>query len=150
MNKIKFISIAWMACLLLSACAGINSAAPPPSPTALSTQTFPSAPTLTPAQTSTPTAIPTPTPIPNPLEISKMRARDYPGSDVVIEKVLDPGANYSRYYVSYLSEGLKIYALMTCPTEKSRQPAGPSSSSIMDTSPRMYIVQPKDISPTWI
>jgi dipeptidyl aminopeptidase/acylaminoacyl peptidase len=45
-----------------------------------------------------------------------MRAREYPGSDIVIEAVLDPGENYSRYYVSYLSEGLKIYALMTVPT----------------------------------
>jgi hypothetical protein len=44
-----------------------------------------------------------------------MRAREYPGSDVVIEDTLDPGVNYSRYYVSYLSEGLKIYALMTVP-----------------------------------
>jgi dipeptidyl aminopeptidase/acylaminoacyl peptidase len=44
-----------------------------------------------------------------------MRAREYPGSDIVIEKVLDPGVNYNRYYVSYLSEGLKIYALMTVP-----------------------------------
>ena len=44
-----------------------------------------------------------------------MRARQYPGSDIVVEKVLDPGVNYNRYYVSYLSEGLKIYALMTVP-----------------------------------
>ena len=44
-----------------------------------------------------------------------MRAREYPGSDVVIEDVLDPGVGYSRYYVSYMSEGLKIYALMTVP-----------------------------------
>jgi len=44
-----------------------------------------------------------------------MRARTYPGSDVVIEKTLDPGVNYNRYYISYLSEGLKIYALMTVP-----------------------------------
>jgi dipeptidyl aminopeptidase/acylaminoacyl peptidase len=44
-----------------------------------------------------------------------MRAQEYPGSDIVIEAVLDPGVNYSRYYVSYLSEGLKIYALMTVP-----------------------------------
>ena len=50
-----------------------------------------------------------------PLQIDAMRARPYPGSDIVIEAVLDPGANYSRYYVSYLSEGLKIYALMTIP-----------------------------------
>ena len=49
------------------------------------------------------------------LQIDAMRARQYPGSDIVIEAVLDPGANYNRYYVSYLSEGLKIYALMTVP-----------------------------------
>src|SRR6185369_1091194 len=54
-------------------------------------------------------------PILHPLQIEAMRARDYPGSDIVIEKVLDPGVNYSRYYVSYLLEGLKIYALMTVP-----------------------------------
>jgi dipeptidyl aminopeptidase/acylaminoacyl peptidase len=51
----------------------------------------------------------------HPLQIAAMRAREYPGSDIAIEAVLDPGANYSRYYVSYLSEGLKIYALMTVP-----------------------------------
>jgi dipeptidyl aminopeptidase/acylaminoacyl peptidase len=44
-----------------------------------------------------------------------MRARQYPGSDIVIEATLDSGANYNRYYVSYLSEGLKIYAMMTVP-----------------------------------
>lgn len=53
--------------------------------------------------------------ITHPLQIEALRARQYPGSDIVIEKTLDPGANYSRYYVSYLSEGLKIYALMTVP-----------------------------------
>ena len=52
----------------------------------------------------------------HPLQIDAMRARDYPGSDIVVEAVLDPGVNYSRYYVSYLSDGLKIYALMTVPT----------------------------------
>src|SRR6266540_5238173 len=50
------------------------------------------------------------------LEINAMRARQYPGSDILIESALDPGVNYSRYYVSYLSEGLKIYALMTVPS----------------------------------
>ena len=44
-----------------------------------------------------------------------MRVQQYPGSDIVIESILDPGVNYNRYYVSYLSEGLKIYALMTVP-----------------------------------
>ncbi len=51
----------------------------------------------------------------NPLQIDALRARSYPGSDIVIERVLDPGVNYKRYYVSYLSDGLKIYALMTVP-----------------------------------
>ena len=70
------------------------------------------APTATPTQTSTPT--PTPKP-PNPLEISAMRAREYPGSDLKIEGTLDAGANYQRYYASYMSDGLKIYGMLTVP-----------------------------------
>src|SRR5215471_10521451 len=46
----------------------------------------------------------------HPLQIDAKRARDYPGSNITIESTLDPGSNYSRYYVSYLSDGLKIYA----------------------------------------
>jgi len=100
--------------LIMTACGTANptilsTAAVPPSATA----TLVPAPTLTETPTSTP--LPTATPVLNPLQIQAMRARDYPGSDIVIEKVLDPGVNYSRYYVSYLSEGLKIYALMTVP-----------------------------------
>jgi dipeptidyl aminopeptidase/acylaminoacyl peptidase len=72
-------------------------------------------PTLIPAPTLTLTPAPTATPTLHPLEINAMRAREYPGSDIVIEQTLDPGVNYNRYYVSYLSEGLKIYALMTVP-----------------------------------
>ncbi len=44
-----------------------------------------------------------------------MRQRAYPGSDIKIEQELAPGYNYNSYIVSYLSEGLKIYALMTVP-----------------------------------
>jgi dipeptidyl aminopeptidase/acylaminoacyl peptidase len=62
----------------------------------------------------------------HPLQIDAMRARDYPGSDVVIERVLDPGVNYSRYYVSYLSDGLKIYALMTVPNGQKPSAGWPS------------------------
>jgi dipeptidyl aminopeptidase/acylaminoacyl peptidase len=47
--------------------------------------------------------------------IEAMRQLEYPGSDIVIESELEPGINYSRYYASYLSEGLKIYALLTIP-----------------------------------
>jgi len=83
--------------------------APPPAATTSPTLSF----TETPAPTFTP--LPTATPLPHPLEISAMRARQYPGSDIIIEDELDPGMGYRRYYVSYLSEGLKIYALMTVP-----------------------------------
>lgn len=50
-----------------------------------------------------------------PLTIDAMRQRSYPGSDLVIEQTLAPGSNYNRYYVSYLSDGLKIFALLTVP-----------------------------------
>lgn len=68
-------------------------------------------------QTLLPTAAPspTPTPTPHPMQIEALRTGSYPGSDIVIEEELEPGANYRRYYAHYLSEGLKIYALLTVP-----------------------------------
>lgn len=51
----------------------------------------------------------------HPLSIEALRKGDYPGSDLVIEQTLTPGSNYERYIVSYKSEGLKIYALLTVP-----------------------------------
>jgi len=72
-------------------------------------------PTATPTQTQTPAPTMTPTPTPHPLEIGAMRDGEYPGSDIVIEQELDPGANYRRYYAYYLSEGYKIYAMLTVP-----------------------------------
>jgi hypothetical protein len=70
-------------------------------------------PTETPAPTAT--SLPTPTPTLNPLTIQAMRERSYPGSDLHIEQTLTPGANYDRYIASYLSDGLKIYGLLTVP-----------------------------------
>lgn len=49
------------------------------------------------------------------LAIPIMRARAYPGSPLVVEQRLAPGANYNRYLVSYRSDNLKIFALMTVP-----------------------------------
>jgi dipeptidyl aminopeptidase/acylaminoacyl peptidase len=49
------------------------------------------------------------------MSIAVMRAGTYPGSDIVIENELDAGVNYHRYYASYQSQGLKIYALLTVP-----------------------------------
>ena len=50
-----------------------------------------------------------------------MRERQYPGSQIVIEQTLPAGTNYNQYIASYLSEGLKIYALLTVP--KGQKPA---------------------------
>jgi uncharacterized protein len=80
--------------------------------------------TPTPMLSGTPTATPLPTATPtsrvpvgdlHPLTIEWARGQSYPGSDLVVEEELAPGANYRRYYVYYLSEGLKIYALLTVP-----------------------------------
>jgi len=51
----------------------------------------------------------------NPLEISFMRSQRYPGSNLVIEQTLEDGSNYHQYIASYISQGLKIYGLLTVP-----------------------------------
>lgn len=51
----------------------------------------------------------------HPLSITALRQIDFPGSEVVVEETLRPGSNYQRFVVSYLSEGNKIYALLTIP-----------------------------------
>lgn len=81
---------------------------------------MPKEPTATPVPT--PIFAPTPPPLDltldemNPLMIEYMRQQSYPGSEIVIEETLAPGINYQRYIASYLSEGHKIYALLTVPT----------------------------------
>lgn len=52
---------------------------------------------------------------PHPLMIGQMRQRNYFGSDLVIEQVLEDGSNYHRYIASYLSDGLKVFGLLTVP-----------------------------------
>jgi dienelactone hydrolase len=119
----KLVHLGFVAILLLAVTA---CSSPPPAPVANIAQTVSTvrpvptntaAPTATtpPTATPPPTATTTPTPTPHPLTIGSMRARTYPGSAITIEETLQPGSNYSRYRVSYLSEGLKIYALLTVP-----------------------------------
>jgi len=64
--------------------------------------------------TELPTQLPTGTP-PHPLSIEYLHAQDFPADELIIEEILKPGMNYNRYIVSYLSEGLKINALLTVP-----------------------------------
>jgi dipeptidyl aminopeptidase/acylaminoacyl peptidase len=52
------------------------------------------------------------------MEIEAMRRASYPGSEIVIERELERGSNYRRYYAWYRSEGLKIYGLLSVPLAK--------------------------------
>lgn len=117
---LKFVIVAFML-LAVAGCTGneippvdqnpsqvsITHSTPTPSPSETSTST------ATPSPTNTVTATPTPTL--HPMAILGMRQTDYPGSVIAIEDTLDPGANYNRYYAYYLSEGYKIYGLLTVP-----------------------------------
>jgi dipeptidyl aminopeptidase/acylaminoacyl peptidase len=47
--------------------------------------------------------------------IEVMRRESYPGSESIIERTLEAGENYGRFIASYLSEGNKIYGLLTVP-----------------------------------
>lgn len=49
------------------------------------------------------------------LKISDIQSRDYPGGDLVIEQQLEDGDGYSKFLVSYPSDNLKIFALLTIP-----------------------------------
>ena len=56
-----------------------------------------------------------PTPTFAPLAIQNLRKRTYEGSNFHLEKTLSDGFNYHQSIVSYQSDGLKIYALLTIP-----------------------------------
>lgn len=55
------------------------------------------------------------TPPTEPMEIKSLRSGNYPGGDFEIERTLPDGSNYKQFVVSYKSEGLKIYGLLTIP-----------------------------------
>jgi uncharacterized protein len=97
---------------LLLALAGCFSGTVPPSEIPPEASTIPDQPQVTATET----------PI-YPLSINLLRERAFTGSDIVFEQTLEPGVNYSRYIVSYRSDGLKIYALMTIPQEP-KPPSG--------------------------
>ncbi len=56
-----------------------------------------------------------PDPSSSSLSIAAMRARSYPGSALTVTQNLRAGSNYQRSVISYKSDGLTIYALLTVP-----------------------------------
>lgn len=77
-------------------------------------------PSPSPAPSRTPSPIPTATGITFPfgqeLTIAYLREMQITGSEITIEEKLSPGSNYLRYLASYLSQGNKIYGLLTMPS----------------------------------
>lgn len=111
--------------ILLGGCTAAPTAAPAPTSAVTLTAPPPTAtasatPTLPPTATAAPD--PSPTPRPHPMDIAAMRRAEYPGSEITIERELTEAMTYRRFYASYRSEGLKIYALLTLP--KGEPPAG--------------------------
>lgn len=87
-----------------------------PSPTNTSTAT----PTQTPSPTYTPTATSTPTATPNPyadLTINALAARAYGGGLVEVVEILEEAETFTRYLVTYPSDGLTIYGFINVPNE---------------------------------
>jgi fermentation-respiration switch protein FrsA (DUF1100 family) len=76
-------------------------------------------PPLTAAPSSTVTPTPTATEVTfevgQDLTIEYLRNLEITGSDVTIEQKLADGPNYHQYLAGYISEGNKIYALLTVP-----------------------------------
>ena len=114
------LSVGWKLCIPVAGAPAVSAPATPQS-------RLPTAATPAPIPAVAPTAVATPwiwlqPPTldlepgeMHPLMVEHMRRQAYPGSEIVIEQTLTPGANYNRYITSYQSDGLKIYALLTVP-----------------------------------
>ncbi|MFN2194576.1 MAG: alpha/beta fold hydrolase [Anaerolineales bacterium] len=76
-------------------------------------------PTQTASPTSTIKTTPTPTEVPfevgRELTIDYLRNLEITGSEITFEQELNPTFYYQQYLVSYISEGNKIYGLLTVP-----------------------------------
>jgi len=106
--------------VFVTSCSTPQPAAAPVKPASIAV-TPPSAtlspPIIPPSLPQATAALPTPTSIAdgNPMAIETLRRGSYPGSEITLERELDRGSNYRRYYAWYLSEGLRIYGLLTIP-----------------------------------
>ncbi len=82
----------------------------------------PNTPTQAPAATGTTPPSPTETELANDigeeLTIEYLRGLKITGSEITFEEALPDGSNYHQHLVSYISEGNKIYGLLTIPFEE--------------------------------
>lgn len=55
----------------------------------------------------------------NSLKVSDIKSRTYDGGELVVERQLEDGDGYTKWVVSYPSDGLKIYGLLMLPKGES-------------------------------
>ncbi len=99
--------------LLLTGCSRPFAAAtltPSPAPTGTPI------PTATPAPTQTPSASPTPDPY-EKYTIDYLRSRSYGGGEVSIVEKVGTNSAFTRYFITYPSDGLTIHGFMDVPSE---------------------------------
>lgn len=110
--------------VLLAACREApNPAAQTPSPADTSPLPPPQVytPTQAPTATLAPTPtefVPTPTPTPNPYAaygIEALAGRPYGGGEIRVHQTLEDNAYFTRYLISYPSDGLEIYGFANVP-----------------------------------
>ena len=108
--------------------AQVPSATPPtatltPRPTVMATAVPTIIPTIAPI--TQPTPIPTNTPTPDPyadLTIAALAARLYGGGSLEIVDTLETNEIFTRYLITYPSDGLTIYGFMNVPNEGTKFP----------------------------
>jgi uncharacterized protein len=96
-------------------------AAATPTATALPARTATPLPTATVTLSSTATATPTPDAYAG-LTIAALAERTYGGGELVIDGVMAETADFTRYLITYPSDGLTIYGFMNVPHQGSRFP----------------------------
>ena len=82
----------------------------------------------------------------SPISIDYLRPLDMQSDPVKIEELAD-GSNYKRYIASYLSEGYKVYGLLTVPVTE--EPAGGFSAIVFNhgfISPAQYVTTESYVS----
>lgn len=75
-------------------------------------------PSLTPSPVPSPTETPVPSPTPTILSgvtIDGLRGRDYPGGPIEFLRTLETTDAYTRYYIAYPSDGLRITGILQIP-----------------------------------
>ena len=90
-----------------------------------STKTVTNTPFARPASTQTATAAATASATLNPytgLSIEELSNRDYGGGNLEIVETMESGEVFTRYLITYPSDGLSIYGFMNVPNEGTRFP----------------------------